>query len=217
MRLPNRKTSSRVIRNIWGDAVDKINNLLGITESYQAPDAIMKILFELDEKEREEIFMQFIREFDYKITYDWFHDYFQEEHADRKTKKQDFTPDCLSELMAEITISTENGVIFEPSAGTGGTIIKAWDKYRKNKGISSYTPDSMFVVAEELSERTIPFLLFNLAIRGINGNVIHCNSLTRACTDVYHVHNVRNWHQDFSECFKLPHTKQVEKMFNVYF
>lgn len=192
--------------------LDKINELLGISESYMAPERMMQIL---QPGEKDKVFNKFLEMFDCDVTYDWFHKYFQDDHADRKTKKQDFTPNSISLLVAEIL--NPEGVLWEPAAGTGGMIIKAWETHRKKTDPFSYDPSSLFVVAEEMSDRTIPFLLFNLSIRGINGNVVHCNSLDRKCKEVYHLHNVRNFHLDFSEIVPLPHNAAVEQMFNVIF
>ncbi|HAK1465546.1 TPA: SAM-dependent DNA methyltransferase, partial [Listeria monocytogenes] len=49
---------------------ETINNLIGIKESYQASDALMKILF--DREKREEIFKQFLQH-DTHLEKEWFH------------------------------------------------------------------------------------------------------------------------------------------------
>lgn len=140
---------------------EKINQLLGITESYKAPQAMLNYM--LDDKKREELFRRFLRE-ETDLTYEWFHNYFEEEHADRKKKKQDFTPDAVSKLCAMLIDDSDD--YFEAAAGTGGMLIQAWniDKER-------------YFIVEELSDRSIPFLLFNMAIRGINGVIRQGDSL----------------------------------------
>ena len=80
---------------------NKINQLLGITDSYQAPDRLMKILLG-DREEREDIFRKFLEVFDYDVNYDWFNEYFQDEHANRKKLKQDFTPTDVSNLITKL-------------------------------------------------------------------------------------------------------------------
>ncbi len=57
---------------------EKINKLLQINDSYQAPAKLMTILF--DRKARKELFEKFL-EVERDVTYDWFHIYFQDEHA----------------------------------------------------------------------------------------------------------------------------------------
>ena len=73
-----------------------INEQFGITDSYQAPEALLKILY--NKEVREQIFLNFLEEYEGNVSYDWFTLYFQEEHADRKNKKQDFTPNSVASL-----------------------------------------------------------------------------------------------------------------------
>jgi type I restriction-modification system DNA methylase subunit len=86
--------------------------------------------------------------------------------ADRKEKKQDYTPACLGELLSAVIGNGETGVIYDCCAGSGALTIQRWLKNRNNK-----------FICEELDERIIPFLLFNLAVRNIEGYVIHGNAL----------------------------------------
>ncbi|MCO8294881.1 N-6 DNA methylase [Tetragenococcus halophilus] len=156
---------------------EKINQLLGITESYQAPQVMLDYM--LDDKKREELFRRFLRE-EKDLSYEWFHNYFEEEHADRKKKKQDFTPDAVSKLCAMLIDDSDD--YFEAAAGTGGMLIQAWniDKER-------------YFIVEELSDRSIPFLLFNMAIRGINGTVRHGDSLKQKFKTGYELINNGNF------------------------
>lgn len=152
---------------------EKINELLGITESYQAPQAMLD--FMLDDDKREELFRQFLQE-ETDLSYEWFHSYFEEEHADRKKKKQDFTPDAVSKLCAMLIEDLDD--YFEATAGTGGMLIQAWNINNER---------NFFV--EELSDRSIPFLLFNMSIRGINGVVRHGDSLKQEFKKEYQLLN----------------------------
>ncbi|HFH9913218.1 TPA: SAM-dependent DNA methyltransferase, partial [Streptococcus pyogenes] len=68
---------------------DEIHRILGIDEVYKAPKRLTDILFDKDS--REDIFRQFL-DIETDLSYDWFMRYFEDEHADRKNKKQDFTP-----------------------------------------------------------------------------------------------------------------------------
>lgn len=148
---------------------EKINEFLGITESYQAPRTLLSIL--MDEAKKNCLFEQFLQE-EPNLSYEWFHDYFEAEHADRKKKKQDFTPDSVSELCAKIIGPSDE--YFEAAAGTGGMMIQAWN----------VNPNRFFTV-EELSDRSIPFLIFNLSIRNINGVVRHGDSLKQDFKNTY--------------------------------
>lgn len=190
-----------------------INKLLGINECYQAPERIMQILKSTEESKK--VFMNFITEFKYDFSYDWFHEYFEDEHADRKVKKQDFTPDSLTKLLSKMI--NPKGILYEPAAGTGGMIIKAWWKQMTSQHPFDYNPLNFFVIADEMSDRTIPFLLFNLMIRGINANVVHCNSLTRECKEVYFLFNEKNDYLSFSKLYIQPHKKILEDTLNIKF
>lgn len=77
----------------------KINELLGITESYKAPEKMM--LSMLNENLKEHLFSEFFK-IESDLSYEWFQGYFEAEHADRKEKKQDFTPDSVSKLGTSI-------------------------------------------------------------------------------------------------------------------
>jgi type I restriction enzyme M protein len=105
------------------------------------------------------------------LTFDWFHAYFEDEHADRRTRKQDFTPNCISDLVARLL--PKDGTVYDPASGTGGMIIRSWNR----------NPNNIFI-CHELSNRALPFLLFNLSIRNMGALVIHGNSLTGETRDV---------------------------------
>jgi type I restriction enzyme M protein len=139
-----------------------INKLLGATESYEAPDALMAVI--AHKTRREKLFDRFLSE-NNDLSFDWFHEYFEDEHSDRRVKKQDFTPNCISDLM--VNILPENGAVYDPAAGTGGMLIRKWRR----------TPNNLFI-GHELSNRALPFLLFNLSIRNMNAIITHGNSLT---------------------------------------
>lgn len=196
------------------NVVEKINELLNIKESYKAPDRIMKILY--DKVEREKVFMRFIRELNSDVSFDWFHEYFEDEQADRKNKKQDFTPQCLSELVSRLVGNNAN-TIYEPTAGTGGLIISKWNDIRINDGPFKYEPNNYLFLCEDLSDRSIPFLLFNLIIRGMNAIVIHGDVLTRECYGIFFIQNPTNDYMNFSNFNVMPYTKEVEDYFKVKF
>lgn len=197
--------------------LSKINRLIGVDESYKAPERIMQIIS--DKALADKVFSDFLVEYGHDLSYEWFNKYFEDEHADRKNKKQDFTPSCISNLMAAMQGGEpQYGVIYEPAAGTGSTVIAHWHKEsRKHRFPWDYHPDSYLYLCEELSDRAVPFLLFNLLIRGMNAIVIHGNTLTREAKDVYHCDNKKDAYMCFSELSRLPHVKEVEEFCNVKF
>lgn len=138
----------------------EINEIFGITESYQLPEKLMSIL--TDSKQRVSLFEKFG---DLDLSHDFFTRYFQEQHSNRENMMQDFTPQELCDVVTN-TLG-EYSDCLDVCAGTGGLTISAW---RKN-------PNANYFV-EELSGRAFPILLFNLAIRNVNGYAINKDVLT---------------------------------------
>lgn len=151
--------------------IDSINTLIGVDESYKASDVLFKQLMDTDQ--RLALFQSFLAK-ESDLSFDWFTDYFQEEHSDRKKNKQDFTPDGVVELVnCLLGTSHFNADI---CAGTGGLTIKRW----------TTNPTAHFY-CEEYSDRAMPFLLFNLAIRNVDAVVFHGDSLTRKAKAFYRI------------------------------
>ncbi len=176
---------------------EAINEVLNISESYKAPQTMMDII--LDEVERVCIFNQFLS-LESDLSYEWFQGYFENEHSDRKVKKQDFTPQSVSKLLACLVGHQDR--YFEATAGTGGIMIQFWNN----------NPKALFHV-EELSDRAIPFLLFNMAIRGMNGICFHGDSIERTAKNVYFIRN-ENFGK-FSEVIVMPKTEILKAEFNI--
>lgn len=197
------------------DILTKINNILGIKESYKAPDRLMEILY-MNKPERDKYFMDFLNAFDKDVTYDWFHDYFQDEHADRRNQKQDFTPQSVSKLLTQM-VGSEGKTYYEPAAGTGGILIERWNYDRMQHSPFDYEPRDYYYTAEELSDRAIPFLLFNMLIRGMNGNVVQCDVLTREATGAFFIQNDNNDFMGFSSLNLLPYNEDTETELNIKF
>ena len=94
--------------------------------------------------------------------------------ADREEKKQDFTPKSLGKLVAELTKNTTEEWCYDMCSGSGALTIQKW-----------ITNKNLKFVCEELDTNLIPFLLFNLKIRNIEGYVINGNVLTGERKAVY--------------------------------
>lgn len=186
-----------------------IHELLGIDEVFKAPNKLMEILF--NKSDREELFKQFL-EHERDMSYEWFMQYFEEEQADRKNKKQDFTPQALSNMLSKIVGGNS---YFEVAAGTGSIMIQAWQEHRLNESPFTYKPSNYWYHVEELSDRAIPFLLFNMLIRGMNGIVVHGDALTREIKNVYFIQNTKDDYMKFSDLNVMPRNELAEKEFNV--
>ena len=171
--------------------VKTVNKLLGIDDAFKAPTKMMELM--LDDKKREETFKKFL-EIETDMSYEWFQEYFGDEQAERKSKKQDFTPTSISNLVAKL-VGKDKSTYYEPAAGTGSMLIaKLWNDRLKNplykrpetdnplikvltSSVFTYDPRAYWYQAEELSDRAIPFLIFNMSIRGMNGSITQCDCL----------------------------------------
>lgn len=138
----------------------EINDIFGVTESYQLPNKLMSIL--TDPEKRVELFEKFKGE---DLSHDLFTQYFQEQHSNRESMMQDFTPPELCDVV--IDTLGEFSRCLDVCSGTGGLTVAAW---RKN-------PDAVYYT-EELSGRAFPILLFNLALRNVTGFAINKDVLT---------------------------------------
>ena len=116
----------------------EINEIFGITESYQLPEKLMSIL--MDSKQRTELFEKFSG---LDLSHDFFTRYFQEQHSNRENMMQDFTPQELCDVV--VNTLGEYSDCLDVCAGTGGLPISAW---KKNPDAYSYV--------EELSGRAYP-------------------------------------------------------------
>lgn len=191
-----------------------INEIVDVDDSFKMPTVLMKKLF--DKEKREEMFKEFL-EYETNMSFDWFHIYFQEEYAERKTKKQDFTPESLTTLLSALTQTKKTGfgTSLDVAAGTGGLTIKKWHDDRMRCPISAYKPSNYYYQCEELSDRALPFLLFNLLIRGMNATVVHGDVLSREVKQIYFIQNETDDFMGFSSLNVMPHSKTVEQFFNV--
>ncbi len=210
--------------------VKTVNNLLGIDDAFKAPGRLMEIL--LKKEEREGLFRNFLK-IDTNLEYDWFHEYFETEQAERKSKKQDFTPDSVAKLANSIACEPRHTDYYEMAAGTGGMMIARWAYNIKEdpafvlkrketmvndvltSSIFTYSPRAYWYHLEELSDRAIPFLLFNAAIRGMNAEIIQCDSLSRKAKRAFYVKNDSDDFLAFSDILEIPRTDDFAKFLDV--
>ena len=138
-----------------------------VKESYQVPEKLLNLLLQ----DPVECFEQYVKKHD--LSKDELMADFQLNDASRDSLKQDFTPEGIAKLSARLLPSN-----FESSAdicsGTGALTIQLW----------KINPSAYFH-CEEFSERTIPFLLFNLMVRNIEGEVLCGDALSQEYKRVY--------------------------------
>lgn len=99
------------------------------------------------------------------LSVDWMQKIYQYYLADRKEKKQDYTPASLAQFMGLLAGDSEE--IVDMCAGSGALIIQKW---RQNH-------DTKFT-ALEIDENVIPFLLFNMVLRNITCKVYQMDALS---------------------------------------
>lgn len=179
-------------------SVETVNEILKIDDSYKAPDKLMQAM--LNKESREAMFRKFL-EIERDLSYDWFQSYYEQEHAERKGKKQDFTPMAVSDLLSKLVQDSDPHTFTDDTAGNGGMLIKAW---RNNANPITTNPSEYWFVAKDLSDRSIPFLIFNFAIRGWNGLVYHGDILEQKYKNIYFIQNPDDNWVGFSEVNSVP-------------
>lgn len=96
---------------------------------------------------------------------DWLQALWQYYEADRTDKKQDYTPKSLCKMVALLSGGADS--VYDCCGGSGA-LTKAFVKENETKT----------VYVEELDEKVIPFLLFNLCLSNVNGYVTNANVLS---------------------------------------
>lgn len=152
--------------------------IFGIEDIMDLPQVAMDVIMG-DKARRDAIYAELLDVNRHDMSYDWFRQLYEEEFAQRKKQKQDFTPWEVSELVAKIAVPTI-GSIHEPTAGTGGLIISAWWEQCRRVAPWEHFPSRHMITVWELSDRSVPLLLLNLSIRGIMGYVYHGDVLERS-------------------------------------
>lgn len=100
------------------------------------------------------------------LSTDWLQMIFQYYEADRKEKKQDYTPTTLAKLMATIALRNNERCITDMCAGSGALTIQCWSIQK-----------DIEVECLEFDTKVIPILLFNLALRNIKATVYQMDVL----------------------------------------
>lgn len=147
-----------------------LKEILKCRETSEIPEKLLNVLLDADSRER---ILRLINEKKDDKVIDVFRDMFQEEQSNRKELKQDYTPDGLSSLLAKLSGDTKS--LADVCSGTGSLTVAFLKAH----------PEVEFVRCEEFSAQPIPFLLLNLALMNIDGEVVHGDSLTQEVFRVY--------------------------------
>lgn len=180
---------------------DQLYRLFNIEDLQDLPEAVMQVL-EGDINYRNNVYAELLKLNYNDVSYDWFQNIYEEEIAQRKQNKQDFTPNSIGVLASRLTGAPE-GIVHEPTAGNGSMIIADWwEKSRRYVFPFNHRPSDSLVDCWELSNRALPILLLNLSIRGMMGYVYHGDVLTREIKTKYILLNRKNDTLAFSEIIK---------------
>lgn len=134
---------------------------LNVKESFEIPTALLDKLLGTDKDN----FLQKVYDI-YDFEQDSLRDLFQSEQSNRKDLMQDYTPDCICQIFQRIVKNTDN--ILDICSGTGALTIS-----------SIKDNDIKYLQCEELSSAAIPYLLLNLSLRNISGEILQKNVITR--------------------------------------
>ncbi|WP_270491897.1 HsdM family class I SAM-dependent methyltransferase [Bacteroides finegoldii] len=145
------------------ELTSRICDLFGCVSVDTLPDKIMFALF----SQNSTLYFEKYKELCPDLTVDWLQRVYQFYHADRKEKKQDYTPVSLAKLVSFLSYMPSEKLVYDCCCGSGALTIQKW----------CTNPDLKFV-CEELDERVIPILLFNLCIRNIEATVINKDILS---------------------------------------
>lgn len=138
----------------------KILELCKVNEIKHIGDVLMSVVLNND--------VNFFAQYESIVddTKDWLQALWQYYEADRTKKKQDYTPKSLCKLVASLAGKADT--VYDCCGGSGA-LTKAFIDMHGTKN----------VLVEELDERVIPFLLFNLCLHNISGYVVNGNVLSK--------------------------------------
>lgn len=193
-------------------------DLVGATSHYEFENKLRELIF--DREGREEFYKNMI-DIDWQLENDSFKPYFEIYSAERKTNQQDYTPDSVAKLLSVITRQDgdKNGqgkyTAYDMTAGTGTLLINKWWDDMLQETPWSYAPHRYFYLAEELADNSIPYLIHNLTMRGMNAIVIHGDALHRKAKQVYFIQNSKDDFMAFSDINVMPHNETTMKEFNI--
>lgn len=142
--------------------------ILGVKEEYEICDRLMDILL----GENKDYFLKTLCDNGFDILRDDIREIFENELANRKSLKQDYTPSCLCNLMSRL--SGNQSEILDVCCGVGSLSVQNIINQNSNR-----------YCLEEISNVSISMLLLNLAIRNANATVFRKDVLSKKVHEVY--------------------------------
>ena len=141
------------------ELTEKTFELFGVKQADQLGQALLKACSSVDKLNA------FCDLVDGDLSIDWIQMIYQYYLADRKEKKQDYTPKSLAKFMG--ILAGDGEIITDMCAGSGALIIQKWNQNHHLK-----------FKAIEIDGNVIPFLLFNMVLRNIRCDVLQMDALT---------------------------------------
>ena len=151
----------------------KIQEIFGCSDPKEFPQKVKEALFSATPSKYLDGYVNICDD----LSVDYLQKVYQFYNADRAEKKQDYTPLSLAKLVAYLSYSAGEKVIYDCCAGSGALTIQKWA-----------TNNNLSFVCEELDEQVIPILLFNLSVRNIEAIVLRKNILSQEVYEVYELH-----------------------------
>lgn len=157
------------------EIVNKLIEYFKLDDIGDLGDKLKEILFS---DELENVVIDYKRIVNNNLEIDWIQKIYQYYKSNRGGLKQDYTPKCLSKLLAKLVCYDDAKSVLDVCAGSGSLSIEL---YKLN--------NSLEFTLLELDEQVLPFLLFNLVINGINAKVVNMDVLSGEQFKVYVVKN----------------------------
>lgn len=173
---------------------DILYKLFDCKEGFELPDKIID-LYKNDKQKLENIASELSQKIDESDKdNDLFLEYFQSEHSERKSLKQDYTPNEISKLIYKLIKRDGKISILDFCAGTGSLSIP-WLIDGEDRTIEF----------REYSKRSIAFLLLNLLIRKVNAAIKQMDVLTDECFQILEIGIVSKIDNKFDIVISNPH------------
>lgn len=147
---------------------DEFMEVLGINEEYQIKDRVMQILL----SEEKNTFFEKLIERGFDTSKDEIRYIFETELADRKSLKQDYTPESICKLIHRL--AGDQAKILDICCGVGSLSIP---------NIKAGTSITM----EEISDVSISLALLNMAIRDARATIIKKDVLKKEVYECYEI------------------------------
>lgn len=160
--------------------LQRIMEELNIREIHEIPTALTKAVLDLN------TCSELLRSIKPYYSYEAILAEFEEHSADRKSYMQDYTPQCVLDIIAGIT---PGGNVRDVCAGIGGLSLA---KVKLDNTVS--------LRLEEYSKNAIAFMLLNLLMANIDAEVVEKNVLTGEEIAYYKVESAAS---GFGQAFKI--------------